>query len=158
MSADDLLRHLVERRAEKMFRVPSDLASRGRRARAEPVCGGIADVIATASRPCSAMIGGRRRAISANASSQVAGAKVPSALLEHRRPQPVGIFVQLPDRDALRAQEAVREDVVGVAADLDVLVILERELEPTGRLARADRAEGGAVHTTDHTLRTRPAS
>ena len=51
------------------------------------------------------------------------------------RREPVGVRVELADAGALRADEAVAEDVVGVAADLDDLAALERHLEPAGRLA-----------------------
>ena len=50
--------------------------------------------------------------------------------------QPVGIVLELGERSALRAEEAVGEHVVAVAADEHELVALEVELEPAGRLAQ----------------------
>ncbi len=125
-------------------------------------------------RPCRARRGCRCRArrrrdrapraaaaggwsISANASSHVAGANEPSGCSQHRRAQAVRVLVQRLDRDALGAQEAVREDVVGVAADLDELVALEGQLEPAGRLAERAGAEGGARHRASLPALPRPA-
>ena len=51
--------------------------------------------------------------MTANASSQ-RGLVDPS---DQRHAQPVGVLVELLERDALRAEEAVREHVLGVAAD-----------------------------------------
>ena len=80
-------------------------------------------------------------------------------LLEHRRAQAVRVLVQRLDGDALGAQEAVGEDVVGVAADLDELVALEGQLEPAGGLAERAGAEGRARHWREPTVpcHARPA-
>ena len=51
-----------------------------------------------------------------SASSQVASAKLPSALLDQRRAQPVRVLVQVLQAGGLGADEAVAEHVLGVAA------------------------------------------
>jgi len=62
---------------------------------------------------------------------------------QQRRTQPVGVLVELGDRGALGADEALAEDVVRVAADLHDPVALQRQLEPAGGLAERARADGG---------------
>ncbi len=62
---------------------------------------------------------------------------------QQRRAQPVGVMVELGDRGALGADEALAEDVVRVAADLHDPVALQRQLEPAGGLAERARADGG---------------
>ena len=74
---------------------------------------------------------------------------VPRDLLEagagahQRRADPVRVLVQRLQREALGADEAVAEDVLCVAADLGQHAVLERQLEPAGRLAQRAGAVGG---------------
>ena len=62
-------------------------------------------------------IGVRRRSISANASSQDDLLESVTRVADERRAEPVGVLVQLLQRGALGADEAVAEDVLRVAAD-----------------------------------------
>ena len=113
----DLLRHLVDgargrehvpraERAEQHPRVERQRAGcgrsgcRGRRRRR--------------SAPCAAAIGGSRSAITANASSQLAGTSSPPRRTSGVR-EPVGILVERRDARPLGADEAVREHVLVVA-------------------------------------------
>ena len=63
---------------------------------------------------------------------------------QQRRAQAVGVVVQLAERRALRADEAVAEDVVLVAAHARDAVVLDRQLEAAGGLAERAGADGGA--------------
>ena len=64
----------------------------------------------------------------------------------HQRPlEPVGIVLELGERSPLRAEEAVREHVVGVATDQHELVALEVELEAAGGLAQRTGPERDAA-------------
>jgi hypothetical protein len=67
------------------------------------------------------------------------------AVAAHERPaHAVGILVQVLERDSLRAQEAVAEDVVAVAADRGHRVAVEPDLQAAGRLAQRAGAVRGA--------------
>src|SRR5581483_5637806 len=66
------------------------------------------------------------------------------ALTDERRPDPVGILVELLQRRALRADEALAEDVVFVSPDRDDLIVRERYLEPACRLAERTGPVRGA--------------
>jgi hypothetical protein len=64
---------------------------------------------------------------------------------QQRRAEPVRVLVQILQRDALGAQEAVREHVLGVAAHLQDLVAAHRHREAAGRLAERARSERGPL-------------
>ena len=112
-----LLRHLVDRaRAVDVRGCPTPATARGCRATGPRLCAfGLPRYAATASLPCAARISPSRRSISANASAQVTSRHV-VALADHRDAHAVGIGLELLDRGALRAQVAVTEHVVAVAA------------------------------------------
>ena len=58
--------------------------------------------------------------------------------------EPVGVIVQLLERHALRADEALAEDIRAVAADRShTFVLTERDLETTGGLAQRTGAKDG---------------
>jgi hypothetical protein len=63
---------------------------------------------------------------------------------QERRAHPVGVLVQVLERDPLRAEEAVAEDVVTIATDRGHRVAVERDLQPAGRLAQRAGAVRGA--------------
>ncbi len=104
----------------------------------------------TASRPCSATTAGRRSAMTAKASSQSTSRHVaasPRPVRTNGPPEPVGIVLELGERRALRAEEAVGEHVVAVAAGEHELVALEVELEAAGGLAqRTGPVRDAATH------------
>ena len=83
--------------------------------------------------------------MNANASSQLTALEAPVGLAQQRRSHPVGIVVELLERVALGADEAVAEHVLLVAPDRGDAVAIERQLEPAGGLAQRARAKGGAV-------------
>ena len=64
------------------------------------------------------------------------------ATVNQRHAQPVGVLVQGLERDPLRAQEPVREHVLGVAADALHLPVGDLDREPTRRFAQRARPEG----------------
>ena len=66
-------------------------------------------------------------------------------LLDERRAQPVGVLVQVLQAGRLRADEAVAEDVLLVAADLDDLAPVERHLEAAGGLAERTGADSAVL-------------
>ena len=79
---------------------------------------------------------------------------VPRITLAHLRlAQAVGIRIELLQRRALRAQEAVAEHVLAVAAHERDLAPLEAQLEPAGRLAQGT----GPVDGSGLTVRRRHA-
>jgi hypothetical protein len=61
-------------------------------------------------------------------------------VLAHRSPQPIGVVVDVGDRDPLRADVPLREDVVLVGTHGEDAVVLDLELEPARRLT--ERAGG----------------
>ncbi len=77
----------------------------------------------------------------------VPGRRVQRAVVptHHRHPEPVGIVVQLPERDALGAHVATGERVLGVTAHRDHLLALEGDLQAAGGLAQRAGAPGRAA-------------
>ena len=71
---------------------------------------------------------------------------------DQRRREPVGVGVQLAEAGALRADEALAEDVVGVAADLASPRARRARAQPAGRLAERT----GAVATVVELIASRP--
>ena len=71
----------------------------------------------------------------------------PVGSLDQREAQPCRIVVELPDRDALGADVAVREDVIIVAPDLDDLIGFDRQRQAARRFAQRAGTEGGLGHS-----------
>src|SRR5947207_5905523 len=63
-----------------------------------------------------------------------------------RRAQPVRIDVEVPERGALRADEAPAERVGVVAPDTDDRAAVQGEFQPAGRLAQRAGAVRGLGH------------
>ena len=95
---------------------------------------GLPRYTATAFFPCSAISGVSLRSISSNASSQLASTSSPSRRISGVV-QAVGVLVQLLDPVRLRADEAVAEDVLRVAANRHHLPPLGLDLETAGGFA-----------------------
>ena len=83
----------------------------------------------------------RRRSISAKASSHVGLVQRAVGAAHERRAQAVGVLVQRLQAVRLRAEEAVAEDVVGVAADLHDVAVRRLYRKAAGRLAQRAGAE-----------------
>ena len=86
---------------------------------------------------------------------------VHAVALDERSPQPIRILVELTQRRTLRADEALREHVVAVAADpCDLLgtvrVTGNRDLEPAARFAERTRAERDSSRLSGVADRHRP--
>ena len=88
---------------------------------------------------------------------------VPGDLLEvacrvatHRPAQPVRVVVDVGNGDALRADVALGEDVVVVAAHGDDAIVLDLELEPAGRLAERAGVKDGVRHASLRWNHARP--
>lgn len=65
----------------------------------------------------------------------------------HRRVQPVGIFVQLLQRRALGAGEPVAEDVIAITPDAtDAAVVFDFDLEAARGLAQRARPKNELTH------------
>ena len=150
-----LLGVLVDgRRAEEVLRPERLERARARRACPLRLCAdGLPRYTPTASRPWRSRIAGRRSAMTANASSHDASRNPPDGVLDQRRAHAVGIVVQRLEADALRAQEALREHVVGIAADLHHLVPVEGHLETAGGLAERAGPVGGAHPASRKSIR-----
>ena len=117
----DLLGPLVDRAgredAARAERLEQHAAVEQRR---EPVRGRVADVDRRPRRG-RARSSDRRQPLgrSARTPPPSSPARARRRAAHQRRAQPVGILVEVLERHALRAEEAAREDVVAVAADLD---------------------------------------
>ena len=81
------------------------------------------------------------------------GRLVAPVAAHERLPKPVGILVQVPEGNALRAQVAVAEDIVRIAPDRDDPLARHLDLQAAGGLA--DRADAQLGHGHDVILRTR---
>ena len=148
LPADELVRDLVDRRGAEPVAGAQALDEREpvggrRRGRARSGCRGRRPA---ALRPCWLIAPASRSATRSSASSQrdldPLGVR-PLADPAHRAPQPVGVGVDVGERDALGADVAAGERVGVVAADRGDAVTLDGQLEPADRLAEVADAERG---------------
>ena len=154
--AGDLLRPLVDRAGREHAvgaeRLDHDAAVEQR---GEPVGGGVADVDADG---VAAVLGGDPGQAVADQRPRLLparGRELAVRAADQRGAEPVGVLVQVLQRHALRAEEAAREHVVAVAADLDDLIAAQGDLQAAGRLAERTRPERGALHQRQPTRQAR---
>ena len=98
-----------------------------------------------ASRPCSSIVPASRSATRSSASSQEISSQVSAAVASadppDRTAQPVGVLVDVLERDRLGADVPARQRVVGVAADVGDPALVEGHHQPADRLAQVAHAE-----------------
>jgi hypothetical protein len=140
----DLLRTLVDRAGRVHVARPERLRQHAHiEQRGEVVRAGVADVHSRRVAP--ARLEDRAEAFRDHREGLVpAGRQELAAAAHERRAHTVGVLVEVLERDALRAEEAVAEDVVAVAADRGHRVAVERDLQAAGRLAQRAGAIRGA--------------
>ena len=131
----DLFRHLVDRRGRvDVLRAERLDQRRAVERRPEAVRPGVADVDGDRVAPT---VGERRRepAVDGLEGLLPRGLDQFAVAPNQRLRQAVRVVVELAQALRLRAQEAVAEDVILVAAHGDDLVVAHRDLEPAGRFA-----------------------
>ena len=153
----DLLRHLVDGRGRvDVLRAERLAERRPVDHRAEAVGGGVAEVDGDRVAPA---LGERRGEAAVDLRQRLLPARLDELAVaaDERRGQPVGVLVERLQALRLRADEAVAEDVVVVAADRDDLVAAHRHGEAAGRFAeRAGAVVDRLGRHVDHQRTPRP--